>query len=69
MNKLFAIHAAGAGTATTSDGRVWHYVASGLSGAPGQLVLSGAQYSLVLSDTGSAGVVWQPPTGTAVMIL
>ncbi|MDD5704393.1 MAG: hypothetical protein PHR35_00595 [Kiritimatiellae bacterium] len=56
MRKLFALYAAAGGTTSTSDGKTWSYVASGLPGQAGQLTESVGYFSVILSDSGSAGV-------------
>ncbi len=69
MNKLFTLYAAGSGTATTSDGKVWQYVASGLSGG-GTLVGGPGTYSVEFADSGTAGVqqTTVPEPGTLALL-
>ena len=67
MSKLLAVYAQADGTASTSDGKLWQYVAAGLPGSPGVLAQSEGEYSVVFSDSGSAGVqTFTPPSGTVI---
>ena len=62
MNNLFTLYGNGSGTTTTSDGKTWKYVASGLTGTAGTLVGSAGSYSVIFADAGSAGIQQTTPS-------
>ncbi len=72
MDKLFNLYGTGSGTVTTSDGKTWQYVASGLTGTAGTLVGSPGSYSIIFGDSGGTGGVEQtgtiPEPGTLALL-
>lgn len=70
MSKLFDVYSAAVGaTTTTSDGKTWKHVDGGLPGTAGQLAGTPGSYSVVFSDTGSAGVQQVIPEPSTLVLL
>jgi hypothetical protein len=63
--RLFNLYAAGTGTTTTSDGKIWEY-SSALTGTAGFVVNDGT--GLVLGDSGIGGVQVVPEPGTLALL-
>jgi hypothetical protein len=63
--QLFLVHREGSGSVTIED-LAWEY-AEGLSGADGELITAGGEYTLVLD--GSAGTGVKASTFTATLFL
>lgn len=67
--QLLDVHRSAAGTATTSDGKIWGYDPT-LSGTPGVVQdLGGGIYGVVLDASGTGGVTVVPePTSLALLL-